>query len=47
MNAYLDDSNRALKPRPVDDEPIRQGPPAGRDLPALISVEEGANLDGP
>ena len=44
MNAYLDESGRALKPRLADDEPARRGPLMGHDPCPLTSTEGGADL---
>ena len=47
MNAYLDESDKALKARPADDEPTRRGPPAGHDPHPLTSAKGGADPAGP
>jgi len=46
MNAYLDESGRALKPRLADDEPARRGPLMGHDPCPLVSTKGGADLAG-
>ena len=47
MNAYPDESGRALKPRPADDEPTGRGSLKGHDPRPLTSTEGGADPAGP
>ena len=46
MNAYLDDSGRALKPQPADDESTGQGPLMGCDPRPLALTGGGVVLVG-
>ena len=46
MNAYLDESGRALKPLLADDEPTGRGPLVGRDPRPLVSTMGGADPAG-